>query len=197
MTTRSFPVLPTPGGSASTPVRVPLRLRMARNAGANRLDGGWWPQGRDLATELTDLVDHFPLDGGRVIAARISAADWDPVPGGVPGAVGAVGVALLGDDAHVIELTTADLTVLRVLVVPPGFSDGQGAEALLAAATAGNEHAAADLLAVVTESPDVDPADYWVDGGGSWWGNSRTAPSFREASGQADAQPGGSRQPTR
>lgn len=82
------------------------------------------------------------------------------------------------DDDHLIHLTTSDWLVLRVLVVPPDFTDDQGDEALLAAATPGNAHSAAALLDHVTEYPDVDPRDHWSDDGESWWGP-HSAPSFR------------------
>jgi hypothetical protein len=63
--------------------------------------------------------------------------------------------------------------------VPPGFAEDHGAEALLAAATTGNAHSAADLLEEVTDLPHVDPTDHWTDGGGSWWGPSPVPPSYR------------------
>ncbi len=65
------------------------------------------------------------------------------------------------DDTHVIQLKTYERKVLHVLVVPPAFSSAQGDEALLAAASPGNAHSAAELLDTVTEHPDVDPADHW------------------------------------
>ncbi|WGY00171.1 MULTISPECIES: DUF5994 family protein [unclassified Nocardioides] len=185
MTTPGTPALPAPDltegrGPAQAPVRQPLRLRMARKGEGNRLDGGWWPQSRDLTVELADLVDHFPLASGRVVRALFSPPDWDPAPRkvGVEGGYVKVG-SFPGDDTHLIDLKTADRTVLHVLVIPPGFSEGQGAEALLAAATPGNSDAAGDLLSVVSEHQDVDPADHWEDDGGHWWGDGRVAPSFR------------------
>ncbi|MFD1246785.1 DUF5994 family protein [Nocardioides ginsengisoli] len=180
MTTPGTPVLPASGTPAQAPERPPVRLRMGRTMGVDRLDGGWWPRSRDLAAELGELIDHLPASCGRVVRARFSPPDWDPAPGAV--AVNGGGHVtvdpLPGDDAHVIVLETSDLAVLHVLVVPPGFSEDQGAEALLAAATGGNGHPAGELLAAVVEYPDVDPADHWEDDGGSWWGD-REAPSFR------------------
>ncbi|WP_344771131.1 DUF5994 family protein [Nocardioides daeguensis] len=172
---------PAPGGE-------PVRLSMARTLGVNRLDGGWWPRSRNLAVELADLVGQLraeqPLVRDGIVRARFSTADWDPVPRRVAVAGGWVTAEPLpADDGHLVELTTAGGTALRLLVVPPGFSAGQGAEALLAAATAGNAHAATDLLAVVAETADVDPADRWEDVGGAWWGDDATAPSFRPAPG--------------
>jgi hypothetical protein len=69
--------------------------------------------------------------------------------------------------------------VLHVLVVPPGFTQDQGDEALLAAATSGNAHSASDLLDEVTEYPDIDPMDHWSDDGGSWRGFHPGSPEVR------------------
>ena len=185
MTTPGTPVRPSrdlPEGRSPDrrPDRQPLRLRMGSTMGADRLDGGWWPQSRDLAVELADLVDHFPPDRGRVVRALFSPPDWDPAPRRVPVAGGHIKVGSFPrDDTHVIVLKTSDRTVLHLLVVPPAFSADQGAEALLASATPGNAHAAGDLLIVVSEHPDVDPADHWEDDGGHWWGDGQPAPSFR------------------
>jgi hypothetical protein len=180
MTTSNGPIDP----SGSPPLRRgPLRLNLAEDPGRNRLDGAWWPQSRDLAVELADLVDHFPPASGRIVRALFSPPDWDPVPRRVPVAGGYVKVGSYPrDDSHLIHLTLSDRAMLRVLVVPPGFTDGQGAEALMAAAAAGNAHSAADLLEEVTDSLDIDPRDRWTDHGDSWWGPSVGPPSFRTGS---------------
>ena len=159
MSTSNGPKLESDASPAS---RRPLRLRMAENHGQDHLDGGWWPQSRDLSVELADLVDHFPPEFGRIVRARYSPPDWEPAPRRVrvAGAYVAVG-PLLRDDIHLIYLRTSSRTVLRVLVVPPSFSDDQGEEALLAAATIGNAHSALELLDTVTEHPDVDPWHHW------------------------------------
>lgn len=189
MTTPGTPVpsLPLTEDSATSrpgSARQPLRLRMNHTQGADCLDGGWWPQSRDLTVELADLVDHFPPGYGRVVRALFSPPDWDPPPRRVLVAGGFVKVGSFPrDDTHLIELKTSERTVLHVLVVPPEFSDDQGDEALLAAATSGNAHSAGDLLAAVSEHPDIDPADHWEDDGGAWWGEGRAAPSFRASAG--------------
>jgi len=163
--------------------RVTLRLRIGEHPGQDRLDGGWWPQSRDLAVELADLVGHFPSGHGRVVRALYSPPDWDFPPRRVPVGARHVKVGCFPrDDTHLIDLTMLDRSMLRrlrLLVVPPGLSAGQGEEALLAAATPGNDHPASSLLDTVTEFPDVDPADQWSDDGSSWWHPSPTAPSFR------------------
>jgi hypothetical protein len=164
-----------------TPVRrIPLRLRMSEDPAARGLQGGWWPQSRDLAVELADLVDHFPPGRGRIVRAVFSPPDWDPAPRRIPVARGYVKVGSFPrDDTHLVLLTTGNRTVLRVLVVPPGMSDDQGDEALLAAATPGYAHSAACLLETVSEHPDVDPQDHWSDDGGAWLGPHPAAPAVR------------------
>jgi hypothetical protein len=153
---------------------------MGEQPGTDRLDGGWWPRSRHLAQELADLVDHFPARRGRITRALFSPPDWDPAPRRVPVRGGYVRVGSFPrDDTHLIHLTMSDRTVLQLLVVPPGYTERQGTEALLAAATLGNAHSAADLLKEVTDHPPVDPTGYWNDDGESWWGPDAVPPSFR------------------
>jgi len=160
--------------------RLPLRLRMGDAPADGGLQGGWWPQSRDLAVELADLVDHFPPDLGRIVCAVVSPADWDLSPRRIPVAHGLVEVGSLPrDDTHLVLLHTTDDAVLRVLVVPPGMTPDQGDEALLAAATPGYAHTAACLLDTVSEFPDIDPADHWNDAGGTWATSPAWAPSAR------------------
>jgi hypothetical protein len=158
---------PTTQQPTPVPGRTALRLRMAHPPGRGRMDGGWWPQSRDLAVELADLVDNFPAELGRIVRANFSPPDWDPAPRRIPVASGYVKVGSFPrDDTHLMVLKTGDHTTLSVLVVPPDLSADQGEEALLAAATPGYAHTAASLLAAVTEHPEVDPKDLWSDDGG-------------------------------
>jgi hypothetical protein len=66
--------------------------------------------------------------------------------------------SLAGDETHLIVLSTADRTLLRLLVAPPGLTREQADEALLASASGGSAHSA-------TEDPD-----YRLDSraGGDW-----------------------------
>jgi hypothetical protein len=162
-----------PGGPTSRP-RV--RLSLAPALGRDHLDGGWWPRSRDLAVELADLVDQFPPEVGRIMRALYSPPDWEPAPRriGVAGGWLTVGSFPRGD-THVIDLYTFDRTTIRLLVVPPGFTAGQGAESLLAAATPGNAHSGGDVLELVTDQADVDPADLWRADGGTWWASDAEA----------------------
>jgi hypothetical protein len=176
--------------------QVPLRLRLAEHPGRERLDGGWWPHSRDLEVELADLVARFPTQRGRVVRALFSPPDWDPAPRRVPVAGGYVKVGSFPrDDTHLIDLTMSDRTVLRLLVVPPDCTSGQGERALTASATAGAGHSVTDILGAVTGPRDDGAtmrrsaararsdsrytAETWTDDGEPWWGSNPVAPSHR------------------
>ena len=127
--------------------RMPLRLRMRLIAGTAQLDGGWWPQTRDLDVEFRDLVDNFPLERPRIVRAVCSAPDWDQVPGHVAVAGGSVRMGFRpGADTHVILLSTDARTLLRLLVIPPRLSPHQGEKAMFAAGDSGNDGCAKLLL---------------------------------------------------
>ncbi|WP_157514976.1 DUF5994 family protein [Nocardioides sp. J54] len=148
--------------------RAPARLRMAPVAGQNRLDGGWWPRSRDLATELADLLVQMPAESGHIIRALFSPPDWDPAPRRIPIGAGYLKVGSFPrDDTHLMLLTTSNRTILRMLVVPPEFTKDQGEEALLAASTTGNAHTASELLDEVLAHPATDARDVWSDDGGT------------------------------
>ena len=103
----------------SAQTRAPLRLRMSDRPGLDTLDGGWWPQSRDLAVELADLADHFPAALGRLQHAVYSPPDWDSTPRRVRVRDGYVGLdAVPQDDTHIMLLRTSHRSTLRVLVIP-------------------------------------------------------------------------------
>ena len=153
---------------------------MAPAAEDATLQGGWWPQTRDLAVELAELTDHVSTELGTVSRASISPPDWDSPPRGVAGDRGMVKVrALPREDPHVIELRVSGRRPLRLLVVPPAMSAARAEEAMLAAATPRHSYTAASILEVVAESRDHDEFDEWHDSGGSWWDPNPLAPSYR------------------
>ncbi len=142
--------------------RGDLRLRMVDQPGRHRLDGGWWPYSRDLVLEMTELVRSFPREHGRITRALYSRPDWDTAPHRIDLGTSRLKVGSFpDDDTHVVVVQTANRERLTLLVVPPRFTQAQGDEALLAAATPGNDHAGSEVLLEVTNSHDVDPADRW------------------------------------
>ena len=64
----------------ATKTRVPLRLRLSDPDRPHPLDGGWWPQSRDLGVELAELVNQFPPERARIVKATYSPPDWDDAP---------------------------------------------------------------------------------------------------------------------
>ena len=76
--TTSIPESPTATAPANE--RVGLRLRLLDPTAPGAVDGSWWPQSRDLAVELPDLVDHFPKERGQVHRVVFSRPDWDTGP---------------------------------------------------------------------------------------------------------------------
>lgn len=164
-----------PATASSESDRGPLRLRLVAPAGPGHLDGGWWPRSRDLAVEVTDLVENLPPGLGRVTRVRYSPADWD---GADPhGAVATVETEVLPrDDTSLVDVRTTEHPALRLLVVPPSFDDADGEEALLAASTPGNAYSAGDLLAAVDDADHVDPSGLWHHDGSAGWGHDAASP---------------------
>src|ERR1044072_5916186 len=104
-------------------VSVSLRLRMVDDPVPGGLHGRWWPQSRDLAVELADLVDQFPAVRGGVMRAIYSPPDWDAPLRRVRVRRGFVKAGSFPrDDTHVMVLTMFDRSMLKILVVPPGAS---------------------------------------------------------------------------
>jgi hypothetical protein len=166
------------------PPREPLRLRLRDLHERSRIDGGWWPQSRDLAVELADLVDHFPQERGRVVRALFSPPDWETPPRRVPVARGYVKVGSFPrDDTHLIHLLLSDATTVHLLVVPSRLSRPRGSAALQAAAVSGGTDTAAELLdwgrGDEHESTENEGRDHWTDDGGSYWDPHPVAPSYR------------------
>lgn len=153
---------PSSPSSTAPGERVPLRVRLGEHPGRDGVDGGWWPQSRDLAVELADLVDHLPAEAGRVVRALYSPPDWDHALRRVPLARGYVKTGSFPrDDTRLMQLRMLDGTVLRIVVVPSSMSAEQGEQALLAASTTGNTETAVQLLDTVDDSPPSDAADHW------------------------------------
>jgi hypothetical protein len=166
--------------STASDTRAPLRLALTPGDQKQVLDGAWWPQSRDLPTELADLVDHFPSERARISRVVFSPPDWDGAQRRVQVAGRHVKAGSFpSDDTHVVVLRTSDRTYLTLLVVPPAYTTAQGEEAMLAAATPGNHYSASALLTEATEHGDTDTDDHWSDDGGTWWEKGTEAPSFR------------------
>lgn len=159
--TELSPSMPTPSRD-----RVPLRLQLAGTFGHGEADGAWWPQSRDLARELSDLVDNFPPEHGRVHRVVFSRPDWDTAPHRVRVARGIIKVGSYpGADTRQVWLSMSSHVLIRLSVTA---HDGSAVQEVPAGATP-------PVAAVESES---DP-EYWTDDGGSWWHPHPVAPSHR------------------
>ncbi len=146
----------------TTTTRVPLRLRLSDPERPHPLDGGWWPQSRNLAAELGDLVDNFPPERARIVRALYSPPDWPDAPKRVPTARGYIETGFSkGDDSHVIMLTTSDRRKLCLIVIPAEMSELQGEAALEASVTPYFAASPKLLLAKIAEEvdPEYTPAE--------------------------------------
>jgi hypothetical protein len=121
----------------NTPVtRVPLRLRLSDPERPHPLDGGWWPQSRNLGAEMADLVNNFPAERARIVRALYSPPDWDDAPKRVTTSRGYIETAAFARDfSPVMILTTSDREKLCLLVIPSDLTEAQGTAALEAAVT--------------------------------------------------------------
>jgi hypothetical protein len=92
----------------------------------------------------------------------VSRSDWDTHVRRVPVADGHLEAGPLPrPDPHVAVVLLPRGQQVRLLLVPPDFSEYHAAEAMLAACTRGNTHTAAQLLEEVVDQPDDDPWQVW------------------------------------
>jgi uncharacterized protein DUF5994 len=132
--------------------RVPLRLRLSDPDRPHPLDGGWWPQSRNLGVEMADLVNGFPADRARIVRALYSPPDWEDAPKRVTTARGYIETAAFPREfSPVMILTTSDRQKLCLLVIPSDFSESQGETALEGAVTPYFASSPAAILAKVAE----------------------------------------------
>jgi hypothetical protein len=176
--TTSIPQPRTPSTQAQQ--RVALRLHLAGPSERAAVDGSWWPQSRDLAIELADLVDHFPKQHGEVHRVVFSRPDWDTAPHRVRVARGLVKVGSYPrDDSHQVWLSMSTGELIRLSVRPPEL-------ARLPTAAATNVHTVpespprtdAGQEPKLQSEPEVEE-EHWTDEGDSWWAPHQVPPSHR------------------
>lgn len=152
--------------------RVALRLRLVEGGQSGPLDGAWWPRSRDLRTEATDLVDHFPEGVGRIEGLLFSRPDWDAAsrPPGlrwIRAARGAVEVrSFASDDTHVMILSLSSGQRLRLLVVPSDTDPGHASRVMRRAADEGNAASPSTLLGLSGPDQSHIGSAVWDDHAG-------------------------------
>ena len=157
------PTAPDSVSVRSTPIspeRIPPRLSFDPAHNRRRaVNGGWWPQTRDAATELPALIaalDSVP--GERVSRLAVHADDWDDIPDRLPGSDRhAIRVNWFTTiPRHTISVTADRKGPIELLVIP--------ADTLPAAASAAmdmtmtSRDRPADILTAAQQAPAQRPA---------------------------------------
>ncbi|WP_299057081.1 DUF5994 family protein [uncultured Nocardioides sp.] len=154
-TSPSAPSLPAAGPAGTAPAdHGGLRIALRAPARGIPLEGAWHPRSRDLRREGADLVDHFPVEVGRVGRLLFSRPDWDAEPGvrsahQIRAARGPVKVGSFPrDDTHLMVVKLSQDRALRLLVVPSDVDEERGRRILEQAASSDNTLSADELLAL-------------------------------------------------
>ena len=130
--------MPTPP-AAPPPLAAPgsKRLRLKPVAFTTPLvDGGWWPESRDLTAELPALLSALSLVMGRVALVGYHRAGWDPAPDHLDYAGGRVLLqGWTADVPHSVVAVADSGQRVALLVVPPE-STQQAAQVALSDACA-------------------------------------------------------------
>ncbi len=134
-----------------------------------RLDGAWWPRTRDLGSEVPGLIGVLQDKGIRINRVAYSPAGWDDRPRRLPAKGRNVRLGwFAGTDPLLVMVTGSAGERLDLLVVPPDTAQPRAAEAMAAAATAGNRLSPTAVMAAGAPSdavakdrsgqPSVEPA---------------------------------------
>lgn len=93
-----------------------------------------WPASRDLSNELADLLARWPATTAAITRILFSRPDWDEHPRSVQiGARRLKTGSFPGDDTHLLTISQANGSRLRLLVIPPDCEPTTAREVLEAA----------------------------------------------------------------
>jgi hypothetical protein len=163
-------VVPAACPDQAEPKDPRLRLSLSASLGRAALDGAWWPRTRKLETELSDLVDHFPVAAGRIVHAVYSVPDWLPAHRRINVKHRVIKVGFFPhDDSHRILLGLASRQILQLMVVPPDSSSSLARAVMAKASSPTNRDSAAAILASAQELEAAESVARWSDDGGLWW----------------------------
>ncbi len=141
--------------TVTTKNRAPAAVRLRLDPHPSRttvLDGAWWPRSRDVVAELPRLVDALVGLRGEITHVLLNTAEWDlPHPQRVAGGRHAVRLGWYTSQPPGLLTIISDFGRDRfdLLVVPADASAASADTALTAAADAGDNHHAPDLLAAI------------------------------------------------
>ena len=132
----------SPPSSHGNPLQDPrerLRLRLKPKAPiTGRVDGGWWPRSRDLATELPSLLAVLAVRLGHIERVSYHLCEWGPSPRRIHDDGGVVRLeGFRTQRANTVQVLAARERV-TLLVVDPEASDETAHAVLMAAGQRGN-----------------------------------------------------------
>ena len=137
----------SPGLSAPTLSPDGVRLRLRANLGSGFVDGGWWPQSRDLSTELPPLLIAIWSAGHQVYRVTYDLASWDRPPRRMT--VTGHPVKIDGYRSDTATLSLVDLSGWKridLVVIPPSTDAQVAHRALALAGLDGDLHRAQEIL---------------------------------------------------
>jgi Family of unknown function (DUF5994) len=117
----------------------------ARSSG--HLDGGWWPQSRDLSLELPALADVLAVRLSTVRRVDFARASWAPAPPSIT--VNGHTIGLEGSDVqdeNLLHVIGRDGRRVILLVVPPDAGDTAGHSAIVTAGRRGYPDTPPEIL---------------------------------------------------
>ena len=119
------------------------------------ISGGWWPRSRDAGAELPALLTELSAQAGRVRRVALQVDAFSDIPHRVMINGRPVHVAWFRSmDPMTINMTMAARDNLTLLVIPPGASADNAAEALRLAAQPRTEQPE-DILASAGITSDI------------------------------------------
>lgn len=128
--------------------RRPLRLRLKPKAPpTGHLDGAWWPQSRDLATELPMLAGVLAVRLGYVTRVAYAMDVWNAIPRHIE--LDGRTVRLEGfrsQDANIVHVCGPDRQRSTLLVIPPDATGTAGHDAMMLASRPSNTDRPDEIL---------------------------------------------------
>jgi hypothetical protein len=147
--------------------RVALQVHLDSGYQSGPVDGAWWPQSRDLATEMVDLVDHLSTLLGGIDKVLFSRPDWDAWAGLanthlLECRTGPVRLSSFpSDDTHLVVVTMRSGQRYRLLVIPSTTAPSEAAEVMEQAADERNTRGPAELLGLLGHDQSHIGFDSW------------------------------------
>jgi hypothetical protein len=171
-------IVTPPATMATEQPHQTLRLKLKPQAPATGyVDGAWWPQSRDLSTELPALLAVLENRLGGVQRVSYNLTTWDAAPRRLD--VDGRQIRLGGfhaQHAHTVDVIGASGARLTLLVLPPGADPDAAHRTLITASRRDNVDSIDHLLATTAAPEQAAGGDsamerWEVEGGAARYGS--------------------------